>query len=724
MPRARGGASPAKAGRVSPRRVLSALPCYRSAAWRAADRDGGGSRRRSTSRARRGSPTALGLHPLAARVLASRGLAEPADAEAFLAAPPRRPPRPVRDEGDGRRGRADRAARSRRASGSRSTATTTWTASPRPRCSPGSCAPAAPTSSRTCPTGSSRATGSTPPRSRSSPPQGARLLVTLDCGITSAPEVRAAAALGVDAVVVDHHTVPVELPAAAAILNPHQPGCGYPSKDLAAVGVTFTLAMALRRALRERGRFGADASGAEPEGRARPRRARHGRGRRAARRREPDPRPLGARGAREEPSPRRARAEAGRRGRRGGGGHGGSGRVPARAAHQRGRPARRRRPRRAAPPRAGRGRAPTRSRASSTARTRRGRRSSGPSSRRRSTTRRSGWAPGRAGSSSRATAGTPAWSASSRRASSSASTGPPCSSRSARRRGRGAAAPSRASTCTTRSRPARGTSRASAATGTRPASPSSASALGAFREAFEAHALAHVREEDLVPRCRIEGWVEEREISERAALDLAQLGPYGAGHPEPVFALRGAAAQGADGRRGRRAPQARARAARRDRLRDGRPARACAGARSRPPSRSGSTSGTARAGSSSSSATCGRWPEPPGRRAATRRPSAPSSRRTATPELRELRDVHPLGLPLEPAAAARRAEVVRLALVLEACRASSSTTGFPQIGSIDTPPVVHRLPHAQREDRHAGVPGAPTRAWRGPAMESSERLDA
>jgi single-stranded-DNA-specific exonuclease len=91
---------------------------------------------------------------------------------------------------------------------------------------------------------------------------GARLLVTLDCGITSVDEVRAAAALGLDTVVVDHHTVPVELPAAAAILNPHQPGCDYACKDLAAVGVTFALAMALRKRLRERGRFG--------EGRAEP----------------------------------------------------------------------------------------------------------------------------------------------------------------------------------------------------------------------------------------------------------------------------------------------------------------------------------------------------------------------------------------------------------------------------------------------------------------------
>jgi len=85
---------------------------------------------------------------------------------------------------------------------------------------------------------------------------GVRLIVTLDCGITSVAEVQEAARLGLDVVVVDHHTVPVELPAAAAILNPHQPGCGYPSKHLAAVGVTFCLAMALRKRLRERGRFG------------------------------------------------------------------------------------------------------------------------------------------------------------------------------------------------------------------------------------------------------------------------------------------------------------------------------------------------------------------------------------------------------------------------------------------------------------------------------------
>jgi len=88
--------------------------------------------------------------------------------------------------------------------------------------------------------------------------QRVKLLVTLDCGITSVEEVRAASTAGVDTIVVDHHTVPVELPQATAILNPHQPGCGYPSKELAAVGVTFALVMALRKTLREAGRFGAE----------------------------------------------------------------------------------------------------------------------------------------------------------------------------------------------------------------------------------------------------------------------------------------------------------------------------------------------------------------------------------------------------------------------------------------------------------------------------------
>ena len=59
--------------------------------------------------------------------------------------------------------------------------------------------------------------------------------------------------LGLDVVIVDHHTVPETLPAATAVLNPHQPGCEYPTRDLCAAGVAFNLVMALRRSLRTLG---------------------------------------------------------------------------------------------------------------------------------------------------------------------------------------------------------------------------------------------------------------------------------------------------------------------------------------------------------------------------------------------------------------------------------------------------------------------------------------
>ncbi|MGZ6133335.1 MAG: single-stranded-DNA-specific exonuclease RecJ, partial [Myxococcaceae bacterium] len=85
--------------------------------------------------------------------------------------------------------------------------------------------------------------------------EGSKLLVSLDCGITSVTEVAHAQALGMDTVIVDHHTVPDTLPAATAILNPHQPGCEYPTKVLCAAGVAFNLAMALRRSLRTLGWF-------------------------------------------------------------------------------------------------------------------------------------------------------------------------------------------------------------------------------------------------------------------------------------------------------------------------------------------------------------------------------------------------------------------------------------------------------------------------------------
>jgi single-stranded-DNA-specific exonuclease len=84
---------------------------------------------------------------------------------------------------------------------------------------------------------------------------GTRVLVTLDCGITAAAEVGRARDLGLDVVVVDHHTVPATLPPALAVLNPHQDGCAYPTRHLCAAGVAFALCMALRRGLREVGHF-------------------------------------------------------------------------------------------------------------------------------------------------------------------------------------------------------------------------------------------------------------------------------------------------------------------------------------------------------------------------------------------------------------------------------------------------------------------------------------
>lgn len=75
---------------------------------------------------------------------------------------------------------------------------------------------------------------------------GVDLVVTVDCGITSAQEVAEAAEYGLDIIVTDHHTVPSEIPrAAVACINPRLQGDSYPYKDLAGVSVAFKLACAL-----------------------------------------------------------------------------------------------------------------------------------------------------------------------------------------------------------------------------------------------------------------------------------------------------------------------------------------------------------------------------------------------------------------------------------------------------------------------------------------------
>jgi len=81
------------------------------------------------------------------------------------------------------------------------------------------------------------------------------ILITVDNGIASVDGVAAANQLGLRVLITDHHLPGATLPAALCIINPNQPGCGFPSKNLAGVGVMFYLMLALRAELRKRGAF-------------------------------------------------------------------------------------------------------------------------------------------------------------------------------------------------------------------------------------------------------------------------------------------------------------------------------------------------------------------------------------------------------------------------------------------------------------------------------------
>jgi single-stranded-DNA-specific exonuclease len=82
------------------------------------------------------------------------------------------------------------------------------------------------------------------------------LLITVDNGIASITGVARAAELGIPVLVTDHHLPGERLPDAAAVINPNQPGCPFPSKHLAGVGVVFYLLAAVRTHLREQQWFG------------------------------------------------------------------------------------------------------------------------------------------------------------------------------------------------------------------------------------------------------------------------------------------------------------------------------------------------------------------------------------------------------------------------------------------------------------------------------------
>ncbi|MFZ6732339.1 single-stranded-DNA-specific exonuclease RecJ [Undibacterium sp. Ji42W] len=81
------------------------------------------------------------------------------------------------------------------------------------------------------------------------------VIVTVDNGIASVDGVAAANARGIAVVVTDHHLPGDHLPDAAVIVNPNQPECGFPSKNLAGVGVMFYVLLALRAEMRQRGVF-------------------------------------------------------------------------------------------------------------------------------------------------------------------------------------------------------------------------------------------------------------------------------------------------------------------------------------------------------------------------------------------------------------------------------------------------------------------------------------
>lgn len=81
------------------------------------------------------------------------------------------------------------------------------------------------------------------------------VLITVDNGIASIDGVAAANRLGMKVLITDHHLPGDQLPDAWCIINPNQPGCTFPSKNLAGVGVMFYLMLALRAEFRKRGAY-------------------------------------------------------------------------------------------------------------------------------------------------------------------------------------------------------------------------------------------------------------------------------------------------------------------------------------------------------------------------------------------------------------------------------------------------------------------------------------
>lgn len=82
---------------------------------------------------------------------------------------------------------------------------------------------------------------------------GVRLIVTVDCGVSDHRQIAYADSLGIDTIILDHHEVPNTIPDAIAVVDQNRDECKFPFKGLAAVGIVFNFLIALRGALREEG---------------------------------------------------------------------------------------------------------------------------------------------------------------------------------------------------------------------------------------------------------------------------------------------------------------------------------------------------------------------------------------------------------------------------------------------------------------------------------------
>ncbi len=87
--------------------------------------------------------------------------------------------------------------------------------------------------------------------------RGAEVVITVDCGAMAHAPLEAAAGLGLEVVVIDHHQMTAEPPPAAAVVNPNRADCGSGCGHLAAAGVSFMTLIALNRAARRAGAFDA-----------------------------------------------------------------------------------------------------------------------------------------------------------------------------------------------------------------------------------------------------------------------------------------------------------------------------------------------------------------------------------------------------------------------------------------------------------------------------------